>query len=175
MGVPILYNCTRSGQICCLRQKASGLYLSKRGIKASWQTCVLLVWTWRHGGHVGGKLTPFFVNSSKKFLVYCPPTWTPCDAVVYKEKAHRDLNLEPGSIFLFCNFVKRLLIPQFYFLCDFLLRLLVLIPYLCLLVVGIEWLHLSGWCSCHRYSGHRFPMPDLCFFEIHSQLSHQLD
>ena len=56
---------------------------------------ILLVCTWCHGGHVGsqeqkhfsplGTWLYFHANSSKKFLLYWPPTWLPCDMVANQE------------------------------------------------------------------------------------------
>ena len=63
----------------------------------SWryENALLLVRTWRHGGHVGGQEQKHFaplgtklcchVNSSKKNLLYWPPTWPPCYMVVIQE------------------------------------------------------------------------------------------
>ena len=63
----------------------------------SWrhENALLLVRTWRHGGHVGGQEQKHFaplgtklcchVNSLKKNLLYWPPTWPPCYMVVIQE------------------------------------------------------------------------------------------
>ena len=63
-----------------------------------WRTCtkfILLVCKWRHASHVGGQeqwpFSPlgtkfyFYVNSSKKFLLFWAPTWPPCHVVANQE------------------------------------------------------------------------------------------
>ena len=62
---------------------------------------ILLVWTWCHGGLVGGQkqmhFSPlgtrlfFHVNSLTKILLFWPPTWLPCHMFANQEYEKRSL------------------------------------------------------------------------------------
>ena len=83
-----------------LRQTLSGG--PKEGLRR--QLTVLLVCTWRQGGHVGdqgqkhfsplGTKLYFQVNSSRKILLFWPPTWPPRHVVKNQEFASFGI---PGS------------------------------------------------------------------------------